>query len=104
MSLKTDKLQLDIVINSDESRKKIQDLELECNDFARQMRALIAENGKAAKDSVEYLKLLDKFNINKDKIKDLRNEIGITGSTIKELLQRQGELNASMKGMDPRRT
>ena len=101
MSLKTDKLQLDIVINSDESRKKIQDLELECNDFARQMRALIAENGKAAKDSVEYLKLLDKFNINKDKIKDLRNEIGITGSTIKELLQRQGELNASMKGMDP---
>ena len=102
MSLKTDKLQLDIVINSDESRKKIQDLELECNDFARQMRALIAENGKAAKDSVEYLKLLDKFNINKDKIKDLRNEIGITGSTIKELLQRQGELNASMKGMDPR--
>ena len=101
MSLKADKLQLDIVINSDESRKKIQDLELECNEFARQMRGLIAENGKAAKDSIEYLKLLDKYNINKDKIQDLRKEIGITGSTIKELLQRQGELNASMKGMNP---
>jgi hypothetical protein len=55
MSLKIDKVQLDIIINSDPARKKIRELEDEAKLLRKEMKKL-PEDSEAWKKSFEKLK------------------------------------------------
>jgi TP901 family phage tail tape measure protein len=87
MSLKIDRAELEIVIKNDSSRKKMREIEDDMRRIRKEMKGLDESSpqfqGKLAelkKAQAEYDKLVDK--------------IGIAGLSMKELRNRQRELNA----------
>lgn len=87
MSLKIDRAELEIVIKNDSSRKKMREIEDDMRRIRKEMKGLDENSpqfqGKLAelkKAQLEYDKLVDK--------------IGIAGLSMKELRNRQRELNA----------
>lgn len=95
MSLKIDRLQLEIVINNDQSRKQLRLLE----DEARQLKKELKKLPEASEEYVQKSKRLKTVQTQMDGI---INKIGLTGLSMKELAARQRELNAMMKHLDPR--
>ena len=94
MSLKVDKVQLEIIMKSDTTRAEIIKLENEAKSLQKEMKKLSKNPEELAKASVEYDKV-------KNRISELRKEIGLSNMTIRELQQRQKELNMMMRHMDP---
>lgn len=87
MSLKIDRAELEIVIKNDSSRKRMREIEDDMRRIRKEMKGLDENSpqfqGKLAelkKAQVEYDKLVDK--------------IGLAGLSMKELRNRQRELNA----------
>lgn len=95
MSLKVDKVQLEIIMKSDTTRDEIIKLEDQAKSLQKEMKKLKNNPEELAKASAEYDKV-------KNRITELRKEIGLTGMTMRELQQRQKELNMMMRSMDPR--
>ncbi|MCX6232750.1 MAG: phage tail tape measure protein [Bacteroidetes bacterium] len=93
--LKTDKLQLDIIINGDESRKELMKLE-------GQGKQLRNELKKMTEGTDDYIKKSNELKQVEARMEGIRKEIGLTGATMKELRARQRELNMTMQNMDPR--
>jgi len=94
MSLKIDRLQLDIVINNDQARKSLRELEDHSRELQRQM-------SKVPKGSEEWNKMntrLKELKVQHDKVIE---SIGIQNLTMKELSARQRELNAILLNMRP---
>jgi len=94
MSLKIDRLQLDIVINNDQARKSLRELE----DHSIQLQKQMA---KVPKGSEEWNKMntrLKELKVQHDKVIE---SIGIQNLTMKELASRQRELNAILLNMRP---
>ena len=95
MSLKIDRLQLEIVINNDPARKALRELENESRTLTSEMKRLDKSSEDYAKGSIR----LKAIKLEMDKI---YQSIGLAGLSMKELTLRQKELNNMMRGMDPR--
>lgn len=93
--LKIDKVQLDIIINNDQSRKSLRLLEDEAKELRKQMKGL-------SQDSQEYTDKMKRLQAVENQMESLRHEIGLTGMTVKELSNRQKELNNILRNLDPR--
>ena len=95
MSFKVDKVQLEIIMKSDTTRAEIIKLEDQAKSLQKEMKKLKNNPEGLAKASAEYDKV-------KNRMTELRKTIGLTGMTMRELQQRQKELNMMMRSMDPR--
>ena len=98
MSLKIDRVQLEIIIQQDEARQKMIELE-------GSMRKARAELGKIKKQFGENS---DEYKAQEQVVKDLKIKydklfegIGIGKLSLKELANRQRELNAILRNLDP---
>jgi hypothetical protein len=91
--LKVDKLQLDLIINGDETRKALQELEI-------QARSLVKEI-KTIKDATLKGTKIEELNQVQKKMEDLRNEIGLNGMTMKELRDRASLLKMVLDKLVP---
>ena len=94
MSLKIDKVQLDIIINNDPARKELRQLE---DDLKKTQKAL----KKLTEGSAEWVKKSEELKKIQLRIDEVRSSIGLTNMTMKELLNRQRELNFAMRNMNP---
>ncbi len=94
-SLKIDRLQLDIIINNDVSRKRL----LELEDSMKKVRA---EMKRLPKDSEEWKKLDAQLKKLQGEFDQLQDSIGITGLTMKELQAKSRELKMILDRLDPR--
>ena len=95
MSLKVDRVQLEIVIKNDASRAEIRKLEDQVRNLNREMK-------KIPEGTEEWNKKFNDLKSAQNRIDDLYDKIGLTGLSVKELTKKQRELNAMMKNLDPR--
>jgi len=95
MSLKIDRVQLEIVIKNDQSRKRLRELE----DQSRQLKKELKKLPEGTEAWTQKFNQLKKVQAEMDELID---KIGLTGLSMKELSQRQKELNSIMRNLDPR--
>lgn len=91
--LRTDQLQLDLIINGDESRKKIVELKARAAELRAEMKKIKDQEllGKKA----EELKKID------SEIEGLYHGIGIANMSMKELASRSKQLSVILSNLDP---
>jgi hypothetical protein len=94
MSLKIDRVQLDIIINNDPARQQLRKLEEE-------FKLLAAEQKKFTSGTDDYHRLHLKMMAVKGKMDEIYQSIGIGNLSLRELRQRQTELNAVLSHMSP---
>ncbi|MDD4375131.1 MAG: phage tail tape measure protein [Bacteroidales bacterium] len=94
MSLKIDRMQLEIIINNDQARKSLRHLEEETRRLKKELR-------KVPEGSDEWNKINDRLKSIKQQHDGIIEKLGIEKLTIRELGQRQKELNAIMRNLDP---
>lgn len=87
MSLKIDRVELEIVIKNDDNRKQLRLLEDSMRNIRKEMSKLPKESEAWLKKKAELNQMLVQY----DKIYD---KIGLTGLSLKELKKRQAELNS----------
>ena len=90
MSLKIDRVELEIVIKNDSNRKQLRQLEDDMRNIRKEMKKLPKESEEWLKKKAELEQLHQKYDAIYDKI-------GLTGLSLKELKQRQAELNAIIR-------
>jgi len=95
MSLKIDRVQLEIVIKNDQSRKRLRELEDQSRKLKKELRKL-PEGTEAWTQKFNQLKKVQ------TEMDGLIDKIGLSGLSMKELSQRQKELNSIMRNLDPR--
>lgn len=95
MSLKIDKVQLEIIMKADSARAEMLKLDDEAKRIQKSMKGL-------KKDSEEYIRKNEELSKVKLKMQELRNQIGLTGMTMRELQQRSKELQLQLRNLDPR--
>ena len=95
MSLKIDRLQLEIVVNNDQSRVSLRKLTDEANKLKRELK-------KLPEGSQEFIEKSKRLKTVQQQYDNVLEKIGITGLSLKELTNRQRELNLMMRHMDPR--
>ena len=95
MSLKIDKVQLEIIMKADSARAEMLKLDDEAKRIQKSMKGL-------KKDSEEYIRKNEELSRVKLKMQELRNQIGLTGMTMRELQQRSKELQLQLRNLDPR--
>lgn len=95
MSLKIDRVQLEIVIQNDKSRQRLRELEDEARGINKELK-------KLKPNSKEWLAEMDKLKKVQLEMDEIVDSIGLAGLSLKELTTRQKELNAIMRQMDPR--
>jgi TP901 family phage tail tape measure protein len=91
-SLKIDRLQLDIIINNDASRKRMLELEDSMKRMRAEMKKIPQESEKWKSMDVELKKLIAEHD-------QLISKIGLNGLTTKELSARMRELQMILKNM-----
>lgn len=94
MSLKIDKVQLDIIINNDPARKQMRLLDEEFKAATKRLNGLKDGTDAWVKES-ENIKRI------KTEMDAVKRQIGIAGMTMKELTQHQRELNMVLANMRP---
>lgn len=94
MSLKVDKVQLDIIINSDPARKEMMAIEQEMKKVSKELQ-------KLPKDTQEWIDKSNQLKGLQTRYDEIKREIGITGMTLRELTKHQKELNLVMQNMNP---
>lgn len=94
MSLKIDRVQLDIVINNDQARQSLRKLEGEYRDLAKEQK-------KFATGSEDWERIKQQMIQVKMKMDKVYESIGIANLSLKELRMRQSELNAVLGQMSP---
>lgn len=98
MSLKIDRVQLEIVIQQDQARQKMIQLE-------EQMRAANTELRKVKKqfgeNSAEYKKQVDVLKKLQQEYDNLYDEIGLANLSLRDLGKRQKDLNAILRQLNP---
>lgn len=98
MSLKIDRVQLEIVIQQDQARQKMLQLE-------EQMRAANTELRKVKKqfgeNSAEYKKQVDVLKQLQQEYDNLYDEIGLANLSLRDLGKRQKDLNSILRQLSP---
>lgn len=98
MSLKIDRVQLEIIIQQDQARQKM----LELEDRIRQANSeLIKIKRQFGENSEEYKKQQQVIRNLKQEYDDLYDQIGLNNLSLKELGNRQKELNAILRNLNP---
>lgn len=98
MSLKIDRVQLEIIVQQDSARQQMVELEKQMRNASRELSKLkkqFGENSEQYKAQAAVVRNL------KQQYDDLFNEIGIGHLSLKELANRQRELNAILRNIDP---
>lgn len=98
MSLKIDRLQLEIEIKQDKARQKVLELEQsmrEANKALKDIKKKFGENSAEYKKQVEVIKQLQQ------QYDDLYVEIDLANLSIRELGKRQKELNLILRNLNP---
>ncbi len=98
MSLKIDRVQLEIIVQQDKARQQMLDLEKQMKAANTELKNIKKQFGE---NSAEYRAQQDVIRRLKQQYDDLFNEIGIGHLSLKELANRQRELNAILRNMDP---
>lgn len=98
MSLKIDRVQLEIVVQQDQARQQMIQLEGEMKNANRELNRLKKQFGE---NSAEYKAQAQVVRNLKQQYDDLFNEIGIGHLSMRELTNRQRELNAILRNLDP---
>ena len=91
--LKIDKLQLEVIINGDPARLKLQELQAQSAAVTKEMRG-IKDQELLGKKKVELAAL-------QGQMENIRHEIGLDGMTMKELGQRSKELQTVLNQLKP---
>ena len=94
MSLKVDRLQLEIIINNDQARKSLRALDDEARSIQKSMKGL-------KEGSDEWIQSTKRLNSIKSQMDTIHDSIGITGLSMKELNARQKEFNMLLSNMNP---
>lgn len=97
--LSIDRVQLEIVIKNDVSRKRLRELEEDTSKLKEQLKQL-EKQGK--QNTAPYKETQAAITRNRTEIDKLINSIGLTGLNMDELRKKQHELNTIMKKLDPR--
>ena len=98
MSLKIDRVQLEIIVQQDSARQKMIELEKQmkaANDALNKIKKQFGENSQEYQAQAQVVRDL------KQQYDDLFNEIGIGHLSMRELANRQRELNAILRNLDP---
>lgn len=98
MSLKIDRVQLEILVKQDTARSKMVELEQSMKNARTELKQLEKQFGK---DSELYKKKEAEIKELRKQYDDLFSEIGIGKLSLKELGNRQRELNAILRNLDP---
>ncbi len=98
MSLKIDRVQLEIIVKQDQARQEMIKLEQELRSANKELNKIKKQFGENSDEYKAQQKVIREL---KQKYDDLFNEIGIGHLSIKELGNRQRELNNILKNMDP---
>jgi len=94
MGLKIDRLQLEIVINNDQARRQLRALDEEAKLLTKEMKRL-------DQTSEDYARKADRLKAIKLQMDQIYESIGITNMTMKELVNRQKELNMILNHLRP---
>ena len=98
MSLKIDRVQLEIIVQQDKARQQMMELEGQMRSANKELKSIRKQFGENSK---EYRAQQDVIRRLKQQYDDLFNEIGIGRLSLKELTNRQRELNAILRNLDP---
>ena len=98
MSLKIDRVQLEIIVQQDSARQKMIELEKQMKAANRELNKIKKQFGE---NSQEYQAQAQVVRDLKQQYDDLFNEIGIGHLSMRELANRQRELNAILRNLDP---
>jgi TP901 family phage tail tape measure protein len=95
MSLRIDRLQLEIIINNDQARKQLSALEDEARQINKELR-------NVREGTQDWIQKSNRLKSIKEQMEGIYQKIGLTGLSLKELAKRQKELNMVFLQMDPR--
>lgn len=98
MSLKIDRVQLEIVIQQDQARQKMLELEDSLKKASSELRKIKKSSGE---NSDEYKKQVEVIKQLKQQYDDLYDEIGLTNLSLRDLGKRQKELNQILRNLSP---
>lgn len=98
MSLKIDRVQLEIVIQQDQARQKMIELEERMRSANRELRKTKKQFGET---SEEYKKQTEVIKQLQQEYDNLYEEIGLTNLSLRDLGKRQKDLNAILRQLNP---
>lgn len=98
MSLKIDRVQLEIIVQQDEARQKMIELEDSMRKARTELKNIRKQFGENSDEYKAQQQVLEKLKIDYDK---LFEGIGIGKLSLKELTNRQRELNTILRNLDP---
>lgn len=98
MSLKIDRVQLEIIVQQDSARQKMIELEKDMKNASSTLKKLKKQFGENSAEYKAQEQVVKKLKAEYDK---LFEEIGIGKLSLKELGNRQRELNAILRNLDP---
>lgn len=98
MSLKIDRVQLEIVIQQDQARQKMIELEDKMRSANRELKNVKKQFGE---NSAEYSKQVEVLKKLQQEYDNLYDEIGLTNLSLRDLGKRQKDLNAILRQLNP---
>lgn len=98
MSLKIDRVQLEILVKQDEARNKMIELEKSIKDATTQLNKTKKQFGENSREYEAQKKVVQEL---KAKYDELFDQVGIGKLSLAELGNRQRELNAILRNLDP---
>lgn len=98
MSLKIDRVQLEIVIQQDQARQKMIELEDKMRSANRELENVKKQFGE---NSAEYAKQVEVLKKLQQEYDNLYDEIGLTNLSLRDLGKRQKDLNAILRQLNP---
>jgi TP901 family phage tail tape measure protein len=98
MSLKIDRVQLEIVIQQDQARQKMIELEDKMRSANRELKNVKKQFGE---NSAEYTKQVEVLKKLQQEYDNLYDEIGLTNLSLRDLGKRQKDLNAILRQLNP---
>lgn len=98
MSLKIDRVQLEIVIQQDQARQKMIELEDKMRSANRELKNVKKQFGE---NSAEYAKQVEVLKKLQQEYDNLYDEIGLTNLSLRDLGKRQKDLNAILRPLNP---
>lgn len=98
MSLKIDRVQLEIVIQQDQALQKMIELEDKMRSANRELKNVKKQFGE---NSAEYAKQVEVLKKLQQEYDNLYDEIGLTNLSLRDLGKRQKDLNAILRQLNP---
>ena len=98
MSLKIDRVQLEIVIQQDQARQKMIELEERMRSANRELQKTKKQFGETSEEYKQQANVLKQLQQEYD---NLYEEIGLTNLSLRDLGKRQKDLNAILRQLNP---